>query len=274
LIKSEEMKRAVERFGRELVFESPLFPTVRNAYQRVFDRLKLASRKQMLDFYAGLLSRGDLVFDVGANVGEYSDAFLALGARVVAIEPNPACCEKLKRVAKRGNLFIENCAVGDANGTASMQICSESALSTLSNEWYQTARTSALHGGASWSGSIDVKITTLDSMVAKYGVPAFIKIDVEGFEDRVLAGMSFQPQALSFEFHFALMNVVGACLKSLALQEAYRYNYTIGMNPTLELTSWVGAGELERILAAARAEEEFGDIFCRRLDRAYPSIGL
>ena len=259
------MRRAVERFAREALFGSRLFPAVRNVYQRVFDREKLASRKQMLDFYAGFMSRGDLVFDIGANVGEYSDTFLELGARVVAIEPNPVCCQRLKMVAKRGsNLVIENCAVGDLEGTASMHICSDSGLSTLSSEWYQTARTSALHSHASWLGTIDVKIATLDSLVAKYGVPTFIKIDVEGFEDRVLAGMSFQPQALSFEFHFALLNLVGACLRNPALHEAYSFNYMVGMNPSFELAAWVGAGDLERILAQAHFEEEFGDIFCRR----------
>jgi FkbM family methyltransferase len=264
LTKREGMKLAVEGVARELLFGSHLFPAVRNAYQRVFDREKLASRKQRLDFYAEFMSRGDLVFDVGANVGEYSDNFLALGARVVAIEPNAACCKRLKLLTKRGNLVIENCAIGDAEGTASMHICSDTGLSTLSNEWYQISRTSAIHSRSSWSGTVDVRVATLDSLVAKYGIPTFIKIDVEGFEDRVLAGMSFQPQALSFEFHFALLNLVGTCLRNAALQQAYSFNYTVGMNLSFELATWVGASDLERILAQAHSEEEFGDIFCRR----------
>ena len=262
--KREGMKLAMEGVARELLFGSRLFPAARNAYQRVFDRQKLASRKQRLDFYAGFVSRGDLVFDVGANVGEYSDNFLALGARVVAIEPNPACCERLKLLTKRGNLAIENCAVGDAEGTASMRICSDTGLSTLSNEWYQVARTSTIHSRSSWSGAVDVRVATLDSLVAKYGLPTFIKIDVEGFEDRVLAGMSSQPRALSFEFHFALLNLVGACLRSLELQPAHTFNYTLGMNLSFELATWVGASALEGILAETHSEEEFGDIFCRR----------
>jgi FkbM family methyltransferase len=264
LNKREGMKPAVEKFARELLFGSRLFPAVRSAYQRVFDREKLAARKQKLDVYAGFMTRGDLVFDVGANVGEYSDMFLALGARVVAIEPNPACCERLKLVAKRGNIAIENCAVGDADGIASMHIFSDHGLSTLSNEWYQLVRTSAIHKHASLSGMIDVRVTTLDSLVAKYGTPAFIKIDVEGFEDHVLAGMSFHPQALSFEFHFSLLNLVNACLRKPVLQDAYSFNYTVGMNPSFQLAAWVSASDLEEILATAHYEEEFGDIFCRR----------
>jgi FkbM family methyltransferase len=258
------MKRVVERFAREAAFSSRLFPTVRNVYQRVFDREKFASRKQMLDFYAGFVSRGDLVFDVGANIGEYSDMFLTLGARVVAVEPNPICCERLRMVAKRGGLLVENCAVGDADGTSSMHICSESGLSTLSSEWYQTVRASALHGHTQWAGVIDVRIATLDSLVAKYGEPNFVKIDVEGLEDRVLAGMSFQPQALSFEFHFQLLNLAGVCLQNAALKDAYTFNYMVGTSPCFKLASWVSAGDLEQILAQTHADQEFGDIFCRK----------
>lgn len=257
-------KRVVERFARKLTFGSPRFPAVRDAYQKVFDREKLASRRQMLDFYSGFMSRGDLVFDVGANVGEYSDTFLALGARVVAMEPNPACCEKLRMVAKRGDLTIENCAVGDTEGTASMQICSEPGLSTLSSEWYQAARTSPIHTHALWPGTIDVRVATLDSLGAKHGVPSFIKIDVEGYEDRVLAGMSFHPKALSFEFHFALRELLGACLRSPVLQEAYRFNFKAGTRPFFELAEWTDVGSLEGILACAHFDEEYGDIYCRR----------
>jgi FkbM family methyltransferase len=267
LTKAEGLKKAVEKSARELLFGSHLFPTVRSAYQRVFDRKKFASRKCMLDFYAGFMSRGDLVFDVGANVGEYSDAFLALGARVVAIEPNPACCDRLKMLAKRGNLVIENCAVGDAEGAASMHICAVPGLSTLSNEWYETARTSPIHGHVSWTGTIDVRIAMLDTLAAKYGIPVFVKIDVEGFEDRVLVGMSFQPRALSFEFHFALQNLVGTCLRIPALLAAYRFNYIVGSagdGSLYELATWVSASELAEILAQARSDKEYGEIFCRK----------
>jgi FkbM family methyltransferase len=264
LAKGEGMKNSAEKYAREQLFGSRLFPTVRNAYQFVFDREKLASRRRMLDFYAGFISRGDLVFDVGANVGEYSDAFLALRARVVAVEPNPACCERLKMVAKRGSLLIENCAIGNAEGTASMHICSAPGLSTLSNEWYETARTSPIHGNATWSEIAEVRVTTLDKLAEKHGVPTFIKIDVEGFEAQVLAGMSFQPKALSFEFHFSLLNLANACLRNPALQTAYQFNYFVGNHPSFELTEWVGAKEIEALLAQADLAEEYGEIFCRR----------
>ena len=87
---------------------------------------------------------------------------------------------------------------------------------------------------------------------------------MEGFEDRVLGGMSFSPNGLSFEFHYALLHLVAACLSSPALNEAYRFNYMVGMNPTFEC-SWVNARDLESILAQDVSEAEFGDVFCKRV---------
>ena len=255
-------KKSMEKSARELLSGSRLFPVLRDAYQTVFDREKLAARKAMLNFYSGFLSPGDVVFDVGANVGYYADTFLALGAHVVAVEPNPALCGRLKQIAQRSNLVIENCALGDKEGTAFFHVCSDPGLSTLSNEWYEHAKTSPIHGGAHWDEAVEVEVKTLDSLAAKYGVPAFVKIDVEGFEDHVLAGMSFRPNALSFEFHLALVNVALACLNHL--RDGYRFNYCLGLETKFRLASWVDASEIEKALVDVRTNEEYGDVYCRK----------
>jgi FkbM family methyltransferase len=260
-------KKSLEKSAREVLFGSRLFPAARDVYQSVFDRDKLATRKRMLEFYAGFISRGDLVFDVGANIGVYSDAFQTLGARVVAIEPNPVCCERLELIAKRSDLIIENCAVGSEQGAATMNVCSDPTLSTLSSEWYESARTSPTHSGEEWLGTIEVRVATLNSLAEKHGVPSFIKIDVEGFEDRVLAGMSFAPKALSFEFHFALLNIARACLSNPVLRNGYSFNYIDGMDPEFRLPTWVDASAIERILAEVQSRTEYGDVFCRKVDK-------
>src|SRR5208282_493851 len=64
-------------------------------------------------FYSQFISEGDLVFDVGANSGEYSRAFLALGAKVVAIEPTPGLVQRLRNIA---GLTVKECAMGSQQG--------------------------------------------------------------------------------------------------------------------------------------------------------------
>jgi FkbM family methyltransferase len=256
-------KQNVEQFARELMFGSHFFPIARNAYQIAFARDKRANRHKMLNLYRRFISPGDLVFDVGANFGEYADAFLELGARVVAIEPQAVCHRRLELIAKRrGNMVLEKCAVADKPGSMTMHISSDSGSSTLSDRWHQYASKSPIHGSASWTDA-RVKVSTLDAIAAKHGVPKFIKIDVEGFEDNVLAGMQFAPSAVSFEFHFELLDIAKSCLQNPVFA-GYQFNYLIAMNPELEFSKPASANELIETLSKLKCSEEFGEIFCLR----------
>ena len=68
--------------------------------------------------YRCFVQRGDLVFDIGAHVGDRVAAFRRLGARVVAIEPQPAFVKVLKLLFGRiSDVTIEATAVGRDAGT-------------------------------------------------------------------------------------------------------------------------------------------------------------
>lgn len=267
------IKKIIENRARELLFGSRAFPIIRDAYQRLFDRDKLKSRRRTEALFTRFISPGDLVFDVGANLGEYAETFLTLGARVVAVEPNPVCCDRLERLAHRGgSLSIERCAIGDREGVQSLNICSDPGLSTLSGAWREAVQGSPLHAGVEWTSAIEVRMVTLDALAARYGVPTFVKIDVEGFEDRVLAGMSFRPRALSFEFHFQFKPLTEACLNSPALR-GYAFNYIEGMNTDFALPEWQSAAALSVSLDRTIPTEEFGDIYCRVQSADVESFG-
>src|SRR4051795_2102407 len=73
--------------------------------------------------YGGFVRPGDLVFDVGAHVGDRVASFRRLGARVVAVEPQPAMVRVLKLLYGRSrSVSIEAMAVGREPGTVPMMI--------------------------------------------------------------------------------------------------------------------------------------------------------
>jgi len=156
--------------------------------------------------------------------------------------------------------------VGDQPGKLKLHICVEyPSLSTVTNEWYEAAHNSPLqHRNAHWQEPIEVDVVTLDQLAARYGVPAFVKIDVEGFDDHVLRGMSFQPRALSFEFNREVPQVAQRCFEAPVLATGYEFNYTYGTK--LSSGQWMDAKELRSQIF--KGEKYFGDVVARRVSRS------
>lgn len=254
----------VENTARAFFLGSHLFMPLREAYQLCFNREKLAFRRRMRAFYSAFVRTGDVVFDIGANVGAYSEVFCALGARVVAVEPNPKCQRVLELMARTRRIHIQRCAAGDIPGRMPLHLCEEHGLSTVWDEWQETVRNSPLHCNAKWTGDIEVEVLTLDQLAVKYGVPSFVKIDVEGFDDRVLRGMSFRPNAVTFEFNKNMPGVCLRCLDAPAMSEGYQFNFVRAFEMQFASANWMSKEELGQKLSILAADEEYGDVVAKR----------
>jgi FkbM family methyltransferase len=162
---------------------------------------KFKNRRQILSFYRKFINSGDLCFDVGANVGDKSDIFCRLGARVIAVEPQPLCVDKIReRFQSYNNIEILNLALGRKSGVDEMYVCSNiNVLSTMSKKWIEQSRFSS-NNKVKWDEKIQVSVTTLDELIIRFGVPKFCKIDVEGFEIEIFSGLTKKMKYLSFEF--------------------------------------------------------------------------
>ncbi len=259
-------QRKLERGARDLVYGSRVFFPLRSAYQCLFSREKLAFRCKMCDFYTAFVARGDLVFDVGAQIGTYSEVFSGLGARVVAVEPDPRCSRYLRRLSRTRQVYFENCAAGDFAGRTPLHLCDVPACSTVSDDWRQAAQRSPVHRDIKWLGTLEVQVITLDQLAARFGVPSFVKIDAEGYDDRVLRGMSFRPRMLSFEFNRLIPQVAMRCLKAPVLANGYSFNFVRGMEMRLARENWIRIDELHVRLETLAGEEEYGDVLARRTD--------
>jgi FkbM family methyltransferase len=221
----------------------------------------------MIPFYRSVISRGDLVFDVGANDGLYADAMACAGARVVAIEPNPACVHRIRRL-RSPNVTVVQTAVGAKTGTATLHLTSDpgfSGVSTMSESWLSVAKQSPrfIASGVRWDAEISVPVTTLEALATTYGSPKFVKIDIEGYEVEALNGMTQQPPLLSVEFNREAMDSLTGCLNHRIISGSSRFNYIVGEPVKFALDTWVDRAAFDRHLASL-SQETFGDVFIRR----------
>jgi FkbM family methyltransferase len=241
----------------------PLYYPMRNAFRFFFDRESWRHRKEMLSFYSQFVSPGDLVLDVGANVGMYSEVFLHLGARVAAVEPNPDCAAQLKDLRPRERLTVECVALGSTNSEATLYMTDADTLSTLSPEWIAAHAPKLVH--KEFNRTIRVPVVTLDELIAKHGTPKFIKIDVEGFEKEVLDGLTRAPRFLSFEFSTYFLDAAFACIRNKCFRADAQFNLTIRQSVRLSLEQWVSATQIIEHLKAEKAKHPgtYGEVFVR-----------
>lgn len=212
--------------------------------------------------YGQFVQPGDLCFDVGANVGTRTAALLAIGARVVAVEPQAACATELRRrLGRSGRAVVVESALGAAPGEAELLVTDYDTVSTLSREWADRVR-AAGRFDLEWRERLTVPVTTLDALIAAHGRPVFCKIDVEGYEPQVLEGLSEPIPAIAFEFTPEFGEAAEACVERLRELGLTRFAYSPG--ESLELGPWLEAEEILDFLAAfPRDGRSFGDVYAR-----------
>lgn len=200
-------------------------------------------------FYSQLLAPKTLCFDIGANVGEISESLAAAGMRVVAVEPisevSIQCRQRCCRYAI-GQVSVINKAVAETPGEACLFVKRSSSQSSLRADWQgETVE------------HVRVQKTTLDHLIEEYGVPGYIKIDVEGCEPEVLGGLSREIGLISYEYHARELHMVRQCSRKLARVGHYLYNYTTVNDSSLALEAWV---EEDKMLSILEERKQLGSL--------------
>lgn len=224
--------------------------------------------RRLQRFYGQFIPAGALAFDIGAHVGNRIRAWRALGARVVAVEPQPGCVEILQRLYGRDTgVVLETVAVGAEPGEAELMVSDRTpTVSTMSPGWAAKVGQQANFAHVAWDRRVRVAVTTLDALIARHGVPVFIKLDIEGFEANALAGLSTPVAALSFEYLPAAAADSLACVARLERLGTYVFNRSPGESHRLALDSWVSAAAIRDWLERLPLDAGSGDIYARRRD--------
>ena len=201
----------------------------------------------------------------GANVGRRTQVLLRLGAKVVAVEPQEQCMKRLKRMFRgNGNVVLVQGAVGEKPGQAEMQLCDSHSLSSLSAGWIEKVRASGRYAQCTWSGTVTIDVTTLDELISRHGRPAFIKLDVEGYEYEALKGLSVPVPSICFEFTPEFVESTRNCVDHLSRIGQARFNYCLeGAATSFGLAQWASRSEMDDVLRSLASQTQAGDIYAR-----------
>lgn len=192
-----------------------MYREVRSVYWRLCRPHLYAGLSRDRARLATMVPAGSLAFDIGANIGDVTSLLLDIGVKPIAVEPNGKVARIIER---RYHVPVERAAVGAGPGEAILHVGRQAGHSTLSEEWHDLHR-------ERWVEAVTVPVTTLDDLIGRYGMPKYVKIDVEGYEAEVLRGLSQAVDVISFEFQSSYLGATVGALARLDELGDYRFRF-------------------------------------------------
>jgi FkbM family methyltransferase len=154
------------------------------------------------------------ILDIGANEQNFYQRFCSEDDVVVAVEPNPRFKNKFN------NVVWEQKAVSSVSNTrVNLYLGNYHTLSSLNLNWLISGRFINNFSGK----TLLVETITIDDLIEKYGLFDHIKIDVEGHEDKVIAGIS-KKYNLTIQFEWAAEWFGSVSLNALKTLKVLGYN--------------------------------------------------
>jgi len=165
---------------------------------------------------------------------------------------------------KKANIQILPIGVADQSGSLELLINTRNpTLTTFSADWVDQFSSNPDLSAAPFDDVVTVPVETLDEIIRRHGVPVFCKIDVEGFEDRVLGGLSTAIPALSFEAFPLQVERSVACVKTLMKLGDYRFRTVRAEEFRWVEDDWIDGEAMLARLSEWSLDEGSGDIYAQ-----------
>ena len=227
-------------FAKEILWMTGLYSIARRYYRKLQPTIA-KSRQAEIEFYKNLISGNDLIFDVGAHLGDKADVFLACGAKVIAIEPDKRFINHIrKRFSNESQVhFVDKGISSKSEKLIFYRRKTASTSGVLEDWWKEKTDVAKVY---------EIETTTLDLLIEQFGIPNYIKIDVEGFEFEVLRGLSKQVPLISFEFHKNQIVRAKKCINFLTQSGYSFYNVTPTDESFFVFDEWLPRQNFEEFL--------------------------
>lgn len=222
-------------------------------------------RSQWLKFYKKILPENSLVFDIGAHVGSKTRSLRNAGAKVIALEPQQPFASFLQKTLPSDVVFIE-AAAGEKETEAEMSVSTKHpTVSSLRKDFVSSAGSAPGFKKVKWDQTQLVQITTLDALIIQYGIPDYIKIDVEGFELEVLKGLSHSVELISFEVLAGFPKLAIEVVDRLSQLGEYKFNLVVGEKAIFSWHQWQDQKAVKDWIGNQSPSSKSADLFARKV---------
>jgi FkbM family methyltransferase len=212
------------------------------------------------------IKEGDLVFDIGANIGLKTQEYIDKGLKVIAFEPQGSLIKVLKtKFGNNPDVIIEHCGISNQNATMRINICS----SNLDQSTFVLDRRNKVDASRGnefvFDSYEDVPVFTLDHMIVKHGIPAYIKIDVETYETEVIQGLTKGVKYLSFEYTNTYPSITLNILQLLTNLGFREFTFGVSEWMPFPWQKWYNLKQFSQIIEmnAAKIPVGGGDIYAK-----------
>ncbi len=220
-------------------------------------------KARLTNLYRPFVTEGMLCFDIGSHFGNRIQIWRKLGAKVIAVEPQPRLFSFLtsKFSTDESVVLIQGVLAEQEGEVTFYHNTMNPSLSTIDKSWIEEKKSDPLWGKYSWDHELTVQASTLDALIAKYGAPDFCKIDVEGAELTVLSGLSKPLNCISFEYLSIDKERTLRCIDRLEELGVYEYNWTYSEFSKLKSEKWLSASEMKNVASAMNDGTYSGDVY-------------